>query len=93
MGDPTLPITPPTSTLSRPYTDMGLRAGHNHDDGPVLRDALLADSLDMFGDAIVHGFSLYAVARGSLWQARVALLKGLIMHGGMWNRHAARGRP
>ena len=41
--------------------------------------ALLADSVDMLGDAIVYGFSLYAVARGTLWQARVALLKGLIM--------------
>jgi Co/Zn/Cd efflux system component len=33
----------------------------------------------MLGDAIVYGFSLYAVARGTIWQARVALLKGLIM--------------
>lgn len=41
--------------------------------------ALLADSVDMFGDAIIYGFSLYAVARGVVWQARVALLKGLIM--------------
>jgi hypothetical protein len=41
--------------------------------------ALLADSVDMLGDAIVYGCSLYAVARGTLWQARVALLKGLIM--------------
>jgi cation diffusion facilitator family transporter len=41
--------------------------------------ALLADSVDMFSDAIVYGFSLYAVARGTLWQARVAMLKGLIM--------------
>ena len=43
--------------------------------------ALLADSVDMFGDAIVYGFSLYAVARGMLWQVRVAMLKGLIMAG------------
>ena len=41
--------------------------------------ALLADSVDMLGDAIVYGFSLYVVARGAVWQARVALLKGLIM--------------
>jgi cation diffusion facilitator family transporter len=41
--------------------------------------ALLADSVDMLGDAIVYGFSLYAVARGTLWQARVALFKGLLM--------------
>lgn len=41
--------------------------------------ALLADSVDMFGDAVVYGFSLYAVARGTLWQARVAMLKGLVM--------------
>ena len=41
--------------------------------------ALLADSVDMLGDAIVYGASIYAVARGPVWQARVALLKGLIM--------------
>jgi Co/Zn/Cd efflux system component len=41
--------------------------------------ALLADSVDMLGNAIVYGFSLYAVARGAVWQARSALLKGLIM--------------
>src|SRR5215470_20033721 len=39
--------------------------------------SLLADSFDMIGDAIVYGFSLYVVARGSVWQARGALLKGL----------------
>ena len=41
--------------------------------------ALFADSLDMLGDAIVYGFSLYVVARGPLWQARAALVKGLLM--------------
>jgi Co/Zn/Cd efflux system component len=43
--------------------------------------ALLADSVDMLGDAIVYGFSLYVVSRGTVWQARAALLKGLIMAG------------
>ena len=41
--------------------------------------ALLADSADMLGDAIVYGFSLYAVGRGAMWQGRAALLKGGIM--------------
>ena len=41
--------------------------------------ALFADSLDMLGDAIVYGFSLYVIGRGMAWQARAALLKGLIM--------------
>jgi cation diffusion facilitator family transporter len=41
--------------------------------------ALLADSVDMLGDAIVYGFSLYAVGRGAQWQARGAVLKGSIM--------------
>jgi Co/Zn/Cd efflux system component len=41
--------------------------------------ALLADSVDMLGDAIVYGFSLYVISRGLFWQARAALLKGLIM--------------
>ena len=41
--------------------------------------ALLADSVDMLGDAIVYGFSLYAVGRGPVWQSRAAFLKGLVM--------------
>ena len=41
--------------------------------------ALLADSADMLGDAIVYGFSLYVLARGPAWKARGALLKGIIM--------------
>lgn len=43
--------------------------------------ALLADSLDMLGDALVYGFSLYAAGRGISWKARAALFKGLIMAG------------
>src|SRR5688572_33285977 len=41
--------------------------------------ALLADSVDMLGDAIVYGFSLYVIGRGAVWQVRGALLKGSIM--------------
>jgi cation diffusion facilitator family transporter len=41
--------------------------------------ALLADSLDMFGDATVYAFSLYVIDRGKSWRARAALLKGVIM--------------
>lgn len=41
--------------------------------------ALLADSVDMLGDAIVYGFSLYVIGRGAIWQTRAALLKGVIM--------------
>jgi Co/Zn/Cd efflux system component len=41
--------------------------------------ALLADSVDMLGDAIVYGFSLYVIGRGAIWPARAALLKGSIM--------------
>jgi len=41
--------------------------------------ALVADSLDMLGDALVYGFSLYAVTRGLREKAISALLKGGIM--------------
>ena len=41
--------------------------------------ALLADSMDMLGDAFVYAFSLYVVARGVLWQARAAIVKGAMM--------------
>lgn len=38
--------------------------------------ALLADSLDNLGDALTYGLSLYAVSRGRVVKARVALFKG-----------------
>ena len=48
----------------------GMRAGSS---------ALLGDSLDMLGDALVYGASLYVVERGARAQARVAAGKGLLM--------------
>lgn len=41
--------------------------------------ALLADSLDMLGDSLEYGFSLYVVARGPLWKARAAAAKAAVM--------------
>ena len=41
--------------------------------------SLLADSLDMLGDALVYGFSIYVVARGARMKAIAALFKGGIM--------------
>ena len=41
--------------------------------------SLLADSLDMLGDALVYGFSLYAVAESQRTKAISALFKGIIM--------------
>jgi len=41
--------------------------------------ALLADSLDMLGDSLVYGFSLYVLHRSMAWRARAALFKALIM--------------
>ena len=41
--------------------------------------ALLADSLDMLGDALVYGFSLYVIARGPVWKARAAVAKAAVM--------------
>ncbi|MGE3756393.1 MAG: cation transporter [Pseudobdellovibrionaceae bacterium] len=38
---------------------------------------LIADSLDMFADAIVYGVSLYAVGRAKQLQARAAALSGV----------------
>ncbi|HZJ40743.1 MAG TPA: cation diffusion facilitator family transporter [Candidatus Saccharimonadales bacterium] len=42
-------------------------------------NALFADSLDMLGDAIVYGLSLYVIAMSQEVKARVSLLKGIIM--------------
>lgn len=41
--------------------------------------ALLADSLDNFGDALTYALSLYAVTRGNNTKARVALVKGILI--------------
>ncbi|MCB0421288.1 MAG: cation transporter [Bdellovibrionales bacterium] len=41
--------------------------------------ALTADSLDMLGDALVYGFSLYVLNKGDVWRSRAGLLKGLLM--------------
>jgi len=44
-------------------------------------NALVADSLDMLGDALVYGLSIYVLSRGARWRAGSALVKGLIMAG------------
>lgn len=41
--------------------------------------ALMADSLDMLGDAGVYAFSLYVLHKGILWRARAGYAKGLVM--------------
>ena len=41
--------------------------------------SLLADALDMLGDALVYGFSLFVLTRSARWQARAAVVKGMFM--------------
>lgn len=41
--------------------------------------ALMADSVDMFGDALVYGLSLYALARSARWKAGAAMAKGIFI--------------
>lgn len=41
--------------------------------------SLLADSLDMLGDAFVYGFSIYVIGRGLCWEKAASNLKGIIM--------------
>lgn len=41
--------------------------------------ALMADSIDMLGDAFVYILSLYALSRGPRWEAGAALAKGVII--------------
>jgi cation diffusion facilitator family transporter len=41
--------------------------------------SLLADALDMLGDALVYGFSLFVLMRSARWQAGAALAKGAFM--------------
>lgn len=41
--------------------------------------ALMADSVDMLGDASVYGLSLYAIGRSSRWKAGAAVVKGVFI--------------
>ena len=41
--------------------------------------SLLADGLDMFGDATVYALTLFALSRSATWQAGAALAKGGFM--------------
>ena len=43
--------------------------------------ALMADSVDMLGDALVYGISLYALDRSLKWRAGSALIKGAFIMG------------
>jgi len=38
--------------------------------------ALMADSVDMFGDGSVYALSIYALHRGPKWEAGAAIAKG-----------------
>jgi len=63
--------------------------------------ALLGDSLDMLGDSLVYGFTLYVLAGSEVDRARGALLKGIIMlffglsvlGGATWRTLAGAGLP
>ena len=41
--------------------------------------SLMADALDMFGDALVYAFSLFVLVKSDRWQAGAALVKGGFM--------------
>lgn len=41
--------------------------------------ALMADSVDMLGDALVYVLSLYALGRGIRWRATAAMTKGIVI--------------
>lgn len=41
--------------------------------------ALMADSVDMLGDASVYGLSLYAITRSARWKAGAAVAKGIFI--------------
>ncbi len=42
-------------------------------------NALMADALDMLGDAAIYGFSLFVIQHDPVWRTRAGILKGLIM--------------
>ena len=42
-------------------------------------NALMADALDMLGDAAVYGFSLFVIQLAPIWRTRAGILKASIM--------------
>ncbi|MBT3366052.1 MAG: cation transporter [Nitrospina sp.] len=42
-------------------------------------NALMADALDMLGDSVIYGFSLFVIQLDPIWRTRAGILKGLIM--------------
>lgn len=41
--------------------------------------ALMADAMDMLGDALVYAVSIYAIARSDRWKAGAAMFKGIFI--------------
>ena len=42
-------------------------------------NALMADALDMLGDAAIYGFSLFVIQLAPIWRTRSGILKAIIM--------------
>ena len=42
-------------------------------------NALMADALDMLGDAVIYGFSLFVIQLAPIWRTRSGILKASIM--------------
>ena len=42
-------------------------------------NALMADALDMLGDAAIYGFSLFVIQHDPVWRTRAGILKAVIM--------------
>jgi cation diffusion facilitator family transporter len=42
-------------------------------------NALMADALDMLGDAAIYGVSLFVIQLAPIWRTRAGIIKGLIM--------------
>ncbi len=42
-------------------------------------NALMADALDMLGDAAIYGFSLFVIQLAPIWRTRAEILKAVIM--------------
>ena len=45
----------------------------------VQSNALMADALDMLGDAAIYGFSLFVIQLAPIWRTRSGILKATIM--------------
>jgi hypothetical protein len=88
LRSPSDPACPATGASDRPGINVGMFLAESIAGILAHSTALFADSIDMLGDAIVYGFSLYRPRDRLAGSRRVAQGNH---PGGLWDRHRRPG--